>query len=118
MKAVLILGCFLAVAMAQRPSFAGTSAKGLPELASRFKDTSSDSASSSPKTVVNRIGESSNESLSTAQKLPVDARGDAELVDRLNQWPRENRPFWLLNAEQIEKHRDAEGKQEKQKQYH
>lgn len=84
-------------AAAQRPSFAGTSPKGFPSLADRFKDPN-DSA-----TLENRIGEIT----STTGRIPVDALGDGQLVNRLNQWPRENRPFWLLNADHIEASRNT-----------
>lgn len=47
--------------------------------------------------VNNRLGEDGS-----TEKIPVDARGDYDLVKRLEQWPREHRPFWLLNAEAIE----------------
>nr|CAH7767439.1 unnamed protein product [Callosobruchus chinensis] len=32
---------------------------------------------------------------------------DHKLVQRVNTWPKENRPFWLINAEQIERHRNT-----------
>lgn len=87
--------------MSQRPTYAGTGPKVGPGLASRFKDTN-DTSTSAP--IKNRFKEDG-----TTAKIPVDARGDGELVDRLSQWPRENRPFWLLNSEQIEAHRNPQG---------
>lgn len=84
-------------AAAQRPSYAGTGPKGFPSLADRFKDPNDTAA------LENRIGEVT----STTGKIPVDALGDGQLVDRLNQWPRENRPFWLLNADHIEASRNT-----------
>lgn len=39
--------------------------------------------------------------------IPIDAHGDIALVNRLNTWPRQTRPFWLLNADQIEAHRNT-----------
>lgn len=82
---------------AQRPSFAGTSPKGFPSLANRFKDPNETA------TLENRVGETT----STTGRIPVDALGDNQLVNRLNQWPRENRPFWLLNADHIEAARNT-----------
>lgn len=102
-KLVILISLF-AVSYAQRPSYAGSSAKGRPGLASRFKENSTSSTVS----VGNRVGE---DATGTTEKLPVDARGDAFLVNRLNQWPRENRPFWLLNADQIEAARNPQGSQ-------
>lgn len=91
----------LAITTAQRPSYAGTSVKGYPELASRFGGPDSTVG------VANRIGEQDG----PTPKIPTDARGDVDLVNRLNQWPRENRPFWLLNSDHIERHRRPNGQQ-------
>ncbi|CAH0562548.1 unnamed protein product [Brassicogethes aeneus] len=96
MKFLVLFASLTVVAMAQRPSYAGLTPKLGPELASRFKnpnDTADDPI------LANRLGED------TPTNLPTDARGDGGLVDRLNQWPREHRPFWLINAEHIERHR-------------
>lgn len=82
-----------ALAMAQRPTYAGSGPIGRPELASRFRDPNEVSTVA----VNNRLGEDGS-----TEKIPVDARGDYDLVKRLEQWPREHRPFWLLNAEAIE----------------
>ncbi|KAJ8930878.1 hypothetical protein NQ314_016298 [Rhamnusium bicolor] len=110
-NSLMIFGCIVTVAVAQRPPYAGSSPKGYPLLASRFQDTSSDSAPVPDNTIANRIGD---ENSGTTIKLPVDARGDADLVMRLNQWPRDNRPFWLINAEHIEKQRNPEANPTKQ----
>lgn len=94
--------------MAQRPTYAGTSAHGYPELASRFQNTDDDQNSTNviaTNGIANRLGEDDQ----PPQNIPTDARGDVNLVNRLNQWPRENRPFWLLNADHIEKHRHPDG---------
>jgi len=94
-----VFACLLALTMAQRPSYAGSRPIGRPDLASRFKGTEENATTSVP--LNNRVGEDGN-----TPRIPVDARGDQELVDRLNQWPREHRPFWLLNADHIEKSRN------------
>lgn len=106
----------IAMSLAQRPFFAGSSASGVPGLASRFKTeqppttTAANASSTTPSNIVNRLGEDARTTTSTTtQKLPVDARGDAELVDRISQWPRENQPFWYVNAQHIEKHRNPQG---------
>lgn len=93
----VIFGLIAAIA-AQRPSYAGTSPKGFPSLANRFKDPNETNVN-----LGNRIGEGT----STTGRIPIDALGDSQLVDRLNQWPRENRPFWLLNSEHIEAARNS-----------
>lgn len=96
---MVVLVPLLAITTAQRPSYAGSSVKGYPELASRFGG--SDAAANDNFGVANRIGEQDG----PTPKIPTDARGDVALVNRLNQWPRDNRPFWLLNSDHIEKQR-------------
>lgn len=113
---------FLIVAVsAQRPYYAGASPIGVPQLASRFQDqsasssvtsstTASQSSSSSLNTnpnVVNRNG-GTDSTTSTTVRLPVDARGDAELVNRISKWPREHQPFWYINAQHIERQRNPQ----------
>jgi hypothetical protein len=39
-------------------------------------------------------------------ELPVDARGDVNLVNRLSDLPYSQQPFWLVNYQQIEEHRN------------
>ncbi|KAJ8937167.1 hypothetical protein NQ318_009369 [Aromia moschata] len=95
----IVFGLIAAVS-AQRPFYAGSRPIGVPDLANRFKDTSSPD-----QTIVNRVAEATPTS---TRRIPIDARGDQELVDRLEQWPRENQPFWLLNAQHIENHRNPQ----------
>ena len=95
----LLAQLLIALVNGQRPSYAGTRPIGRPELANRFQ-----TAESTTVDVANRIGDSST----TTQRIPVDALGDHDLVDRLNDWPRENRPFWLLNAYHIEQQRNKQ----------
>lgn len=105
-KLTLALVSICAAVSAQRPSYAGFNPIGVPQLASRFKDNStSTSTTTTESNLANRIGADET----TTVKLPVDARGDADLVNRISQWPRENQPFWLINAEHIEKHRNPQG---------
>ncbi|XP_018566580.1 uncharacterized protein LOC108907399 [Anoplophora glabripennis] len=93
MKTIVIFGCIIALAMAQRPSFAGTSAKVYPELASRFQDTSSNSEPSSiGNSLANRVGETPKIS-TTTQKLPH----DVNVVNRFNQQPYDSRPYKRLH---------------------
>lgn len=44
---------------------------------------------------------------SSPSRLPYDAHGDAHLVNYLNRQPIDNRPFWLINYEAIEAHRNG-----------
>lgn len=56
-----------------------------------------------PSGITNRFGE---ENGLTPQKLPIDALGDANLVNTLLNRPQHQQPFWLLNWQQIEAHRE------------
>jgi len=102
MNYLVVLTSVVVVAIAQRPGYLGSGPIGYPGLASRFKD---DSQPSSSVSVNNRLGGNGG----TTPKIPVDARGDVDLVVRLNNWPRENRPFWFLNADAIEAQRNPQG---------
>ncbi|XP_014471454.1 PREDICTED: uncharacterized protein LOC106742743 [Dinoponera quadriceps] len=57
------------------------------------------SASASDVDVLNR-----NDVIDPAD-LPVDARGDVDLIKRIKTWPREKQPFWYLNWQAIQAHR-------------
>lgn len=56
----------------------------------------------------NRFGESDvNGFVATPQQpLPVDALGDYEYYNRVSQLPYWQQPFWLLNYQQLEAHRN------------
>lgn len=100
MRVLVVLSSLVMLSQAQRPSYASSGPIGRPGLASRFKD---DNASSSTTiSVENRVGEGGS-----TPKIPVDARGDQDLVNTLNTWDREHQPFWLLNAEHIERQRNT-----------
>lgn len=53
----------------------------------------------------NRFG-GDNEINGPPQPLPVDALGDAYLVNRISQLPEHQQPFWYLNYQHIEAHRN------------
>ncbi|XP_044765681.1 uncharacterized protein LOC123321935 [Coccinella septempunctata] len=100
MKLLVVLLSMVVLACGQRPFYASSGPIGRPGLASRFKD---DNATfSSTVSVENRVGENTS-----TPKIPVDARGDVDLVNTLNTWEREHQPFWLLNADHIERARNT-----------
>ncbi|KAK9890174.1 hypothetical protein WA026_008978 [Henosepilachna vigintioctopunctata] len=101
MKSLLVLCALVMLSEAQRPSYASSGPIGRPGLHSRFK---TDNATSTSTTVLveNRVGEDGS-----TQKIPVDARGDVNLVNTLNSWDRDHRPYWLLNADHIERARNT-----------
>lgn len=90
---------------AQRPSFAGSKPIGIPDLASRFKTEAPASASGTNSAngvdVANRLGDGDK---STTPSIPIEANGDADLVNRVKTWPRENQPFWYINQQHVDKH--------------
>lgn len=57
----------------------------------------------------NRFSGNSNSIANTngPTRLPYDAHGDHDLVNYLNRQPIENRPFWLINYQAIEAHRNG-----------
>ncbi|XP_026321251.1 uncharacterized protein LOC113231239 [Hyposmocoma kahamanoa] len=75
---------------AQRPFFAGFRPIGYPTTAPTT--TSSDLA--------NRFD--GNNETTTTQRLPIEALGDKDLVDRLSKLPKDQQPFWLLNWQALE----------------
>ncbi|KAF2905022.1 hypothetical protein ILUMI_01150 [Ignelater luminosus] len=103
MKLLLVLSALLAVTLAQRGDFAGRGPIGYPGLAARFRNDDDDNSVSTPSNVGSRFNDNR-----PTERIPIDARGDADLVNRLNSWPRETRPFWILNAEQIEASRNPQ----------
>lgn len=88
----------LSVANAQRGSYAGK----------RPIENGIKGAYPSEQTNINnRFGDDDNSlNYGQIQPLPIDALGDAQLVNRLNSLPPEQRPFWLLNYQIIEAHRN------------
>ncbi|CAH4030108.1 unnamed protein product [Pieris brassicae] len=79
-KLAVAFALIFAVAEAQRPFYAGLRPIGYPAV------------ESSP--LGNRFGEDSN--------APIEARGDGNLINRIEQMPVEQRPFWYLNAKQYD----------------
>ncbi|XP_028141681.1 uncharacterized protein LOC114335617 [Diabrotica virgifera virgifera] len=94
----ILASVLIASATAQgRPSFAGSSSKGVPDVASRFK-TEGTVSNQAPQDFASRLGVPDR----TPERIPVDPNVD--LKNRVNTWPDENKPFWHVNAEAIQKH--------------
>lgn len=87
--------CVVLMTSGQRAPFAGSRPNG-------YKDKlQTDNANNNG--IADRFGENTNTAGSgTTEKLPHLALGDREIVDRLNTFPVDQRPFWLINAEAIE----------------
>ncbi|XP_041982487.1 uncharacterized protein LOC121735652 [Aricia agestis] len=76
MATFVVLLAILTAAAAQRPFFAGSKPIGFPDI--------------------------QPETPPPIQDLPLEARGDRELVERLKQLPVDKQPFWFLNWRQYE----------------
>lgn len=88
---------------AQRPSFAGgRSGSGYKDAYVQPPTTNTDK-----NFIANRNSENENSVVNQTPNLPIDARGDANLVYYLNNLPFEQRPFWLVNQQHIEAHRNT-----------
>ncbi|CAG5033210.1 unnamed protein product [Parnassius apollo] len=73
---ILLFATVFITCEAQRPFYAGLRPIGYPLTASND-------------ILLNRFGED--------EPAPIEARGDGSLINRLNQMPIDNRPFWYLN---------------------
>lgn len=95
--------------MAQKPFYAANGGTGT-RLASRFQtaDTASNTIQNNDIGIANRVDISDNSiptTTTTTERLPIDALGDRELINRISKWPRDKQPFWFINSQQIEEHR-------------
>nr|XP_026495781.1 uncharacterized protein LOC113400441 [Vanessa tameamea] len=79
-KVIIVVALFCVVAQAQRPFYAGLRPIGYP------------AAESNP--LANRFGEDSD--------VPIEARGDGNLINRLDAMPVDKQPFWYLNWRQYD----------------
>lgn len=95
----IFLATLVTFACGQKPNYLAGSA-GHPELAYRFRTNES--------STVAALGDRLGGEGGTTAKIPVDARGDPELVKWINTWPHENKPYWLLNYEKIEAMRNQQ----------
>lgn len=90
----IFVTCMLAVVVSQRPPYVPRPVR-YPDVSPRFKAPESENVD-----IGNRNG--MPEVSTTTIRLPVDARGNVDLVNQINTWPEERKPFWWLNREAIE----------------
>lgn len=103
----------------QKPPISGVPIVYGESIAHKFSPQSSNnfqSFSSIPSNNDINIGNSNNnndlrsqqqqQQQSLPSKIPFDAYGDIDLVQRFNDVPVDHRPFWLINYEAIEAHRN------------
>ncbi|XP_028040846.1 uncharacterized protein LOC114250932 isoform X2 [Bombyx mandarina] len=89
--AVVILLTSSTLVLCQRPSFAGSRPIGFPDTPNR--------------TTTVAVGDRFGDDDSTTPRLPIEANGDLELIDRLSKLPVDKQPFWFINWQALEAHR-------------
>ncbi|XP_064073689.1 fatty acyl-CoA hydrolase precursor, medium chain [Vanessa tameamea] len=82
---LLTVACFVS---GQRPTFAGSKPIGFPELTNKTSDS-----------LGNRFGDG------TPLVLPIEAKGDRDLVERISKFPIDKQPFWYINWKALEENR-------------
>ncbi|CAG9111576.1 unnamed protein product [Plutella xylostella] len=98
-RALVVLSVLFVSCVAQRSPYAGRRPVGYPE----FDPTTTTTTQSD---LGNRFGnEDASTPSTTTQRLPIEARGDADLVRRLSKLPVDQQPFWLINWQHYETHR-------------
>ncbi|KAL4708968.1 hypothetical protein ACJJTC_005829 [Scirpophaga incertulas] len=91
-RLALLVAMSVTLVAGQRPSFAGSRPIGYPELITTTTEG-----------LGNRFGE--DDIAATTQRLPIEANGDKNLIDRLSKLPIDKQPFWLINWQAYEAHR-------------
>ncbi|XP_072944569.1 uncharacterized protein [Epargyreus clarus] len=79
---------FIVAAMSQRSPYAGQRPIGYPTI---------ETTSTTPNPLGNRFGGDV-----TTERLPIEALGDRELVNRLSKLPQDKQPFWYINWRALE----------------
>lgn len=104
---LVIIGALAVTAMAQRSSFAGSRGSGYKD--GLLQQTTSTNNNNNNDFIGNRNGDSGPStripSYDYNSNLPIDARGDAYLVNHYNSLPAEHQPYWILNQHHIEAQR-------------
>ncbi|CAH2092786.1 unnamed protein product [Euphydryas editha] len=89
------ISAWIVICASQRSPYAGRRPIGYPVLEITTSAARND-------TLGNRFGENGT---TTTQRLPVEALGDRDLFNRLGQLPQDKQPFWVLNWQALEQHR-------------
>ncbi|KAL0821647.1 hypothetical protein ABMA28_005088 [Loxostege sticticalis] len=100
-KIVLIVLSLVSVTLAQRPGYAGSMPFGYPVMV-----TTTTTTQAPPPGATGGLGNRFGDVSTTTQRLPLEANGDAALVNQLMQLPVDQRPFWLINWQALEEHRN------------
>ncbi|KAL4708996.1 hypothetical protein ACJJTC_005857 [Scirpophaga incertulas] len=104
LRAVVILMSLLGIVFTQRPSYAGRIPYGYPELDLSTARTTTTTLSDLFARDKFEVTEQTTTTLQpqAPRRLPIEANGDAALVDRLRRLPVDHQPFWLLNWQALE----------------
>lgn len=97
MKFIVVFSVVIVSCLAQRSPYAGRLPIGIPYVEPTTTTTVSND-------LANRFGDSVAGTTTTV-RLPLEALGDAELVERLSKLPIDNQPFWLINWKALEANR-------------
>ncbi|XP_052848348.1 uncharacterized protein LOC128259803 [Drosophila gunungcola] len=81
--------------------------EGSPTVANRFGAPDSTNPNASSTTTGATTTSSTTTVAPVLSELPVDAHGDREWVNYLSTLPVENQPFWFINYQAIEAHRNS-----------
>lgn len=102
---ILVILSAIALVVAQRSPYAGSRPSGYHD---RFRPTAASAAVDNG--IGNRFGGENSASANLVagrptQRIPIDALKDREIYEVLSRYPVDKQPFWLINYQTIEAHR-------------
>ncbi|XP_039486198.1 uncharacterized protein LOC120448316 [Drosophila santomea] len=83
----------------------GSAPEAVPTVANRFG--AEDNPESTTQSTSSTAGSPATSVSPVLSQLPIDAHGDQEWVNHLSQLPVEQQPFWFINYQAIEAHRNS-----------
>ncbi|XP_049876213.1 uncharacterized protein LOC126373899 [Pectinophora gossypiella] len=95
-KLFIVLSVLAVSCLGQRSPYAGRRPIGYPAISTTTTTTEAGDLG-------NRFGDSAPST--TTMRLPVEALGDRDLVDRLSKLPIDQQPFWFINWQALEAQR-------------
>ncbi|KAJ8712236.1 hypothetical protein PYW07_005078 [Mythimna separata] len=95
MKTIVVFSVVLVSCLAQRSPYAGRLPIGFPYV---------EPSVATPDPLGNRFGE--DDGTTTTIRLPIEALGDAALVQRISKMPVDQQPFWYINWKALEANRN------------
>ncbi|XP_046969451.1 uncharacterized protein LOC124536854 [Vanessa cardui] len=92
----ILFSALIVICGSQRSPYAGRRPIGFPVIETTTL------ANAQNDTLGNRFDTPEN---ATTQRLPIEALGDRDLVNRLGQFPQDKQPFWFINWQALEQQR-------------